>query len=65
MALIKNNAEIGSLIAVELCKIRKLKEKKAVVSDAYTRCTDYCLIQSVDSAKVMLPALLKLHLVQG
>ncbi|KAL9961537.1 hypothetical protein ACROYT_G030495 [Oculina patagonica] len=30
MALIKNNAKIGSLIAVELCKIRKLKEKKAV-----------------------------------
>ena len=34
MALIKNNAKIGSLIAVELCRIRKLKEKReAVVSD--------------------------------
>ena len=32
MALVKNNAKIGSLIAVELCRIRKLKEKKAVVS---------------------------------
>lgn len=36
MALIKNNAKIGSLIAVELCKIRKLKEKrKAVVGDMH------------------------------
>ena len=43
MALIKNNAKIGSLIAVELCKIRKLKEKrkavvqfKAVVGDMHS-----------------------------
>lgn len=32
MALVKNNAKIGSLIAVELCRIQKLKEKKAVES---------------------------------
>jgi len=30
IALIKNNAQIGSSIAVELCRLRKLKEKKAV-----------------------------------
>lgn len=37
MALIKNNAKIGSLIAVELCRIRKLKEKrKALVSDLHS-----------------------------
>lgn len=37
MALIKNNAKIGSLIAVELCRIRKIKEKrKAVVSDMHS-----------------------------
>lgn len=34
MALIKNNAKIGSLIAVEYCKIRKLKEKRKAVVGA-------------------------------
>ena len=32
IALIKNNARVGSSIAAELCKIRKLKETNAVVS---------------------------------
>ena len=31
MALIKNNAKIGSLISVELCRIRKRKEKRKLV----------------------------------
>ena len=31
MALIKNNAKIGSLISVELCRIQKLKEKRKLV----------------------------------
>lgn len=36
MAFIKNNVKIGSLIVVELCRIRKIKEKrKVVVSDMY------------------------------
>lgn len=32
MALIKHNAKIGSLIAVELCRIRKLKEKRKALN---------------------------------
>ena len=37
IALIKNNAQIGSSIAVELCRMRKLKEKKAAVSCYFVR----------------------------
>ena len=37
IALIKNNSQIGSSIAVELCRLRKLKENKDVVSVAWKR----------------------------
>lgn len=42
IALIKNNARVGSSIAVELCKIRKLKETNAVVSINSVDC--YCCV---------------------
>ena len=45
IALIKNNARLGSSIAVELCKIRKLKETNAVVSINSVDC--YCCMKEM------------------